>query len=259
MCRMAAYLGLEITLEDFLLNPPHSLRAQAWAPRELRYAQLNADGFGFGWFNADGQPSTYVNPAPIWNDPNLPNLAHSLYGDLWLGFVRSATAGSSVSHANTQPFSDSEILFVHNGFLQDFNARYHPAISADLSPEIATTIQGNTDSEYLFALLRQVLSDDSDMALETALAEICARVDDWSEGTTGLLNFLVSEGTRLYAVRHAVNDPCPSLYYCTDNERFPGAQLIASEPLDSSGIWQPVPEHHILILDPEEPPELIEL
>lgn len=259
MCRMAAYLGPEIVLEDFLLNPPHSLRAQARAPRELRYADLNADGFGFGWYNADGQPGIYVNPAPIWNDPNLPNLAPCLYGDLWLGFVRSATAGSSVSHANTQPFRDSELLFVHNGFLQDFNMRFHPDISADLSPEIATTIQGNTDSEYLFALLRQILSDDSDMALETALAEVCARVDDWSEDSIALLNFLVSEGTRLYAVRHAVNDPCPSLYYCTDNERFPGAQLIASEPLDSSGIWQPVPEHHILILDPEEPPELIEL
>jgi len=259
MCRMAAYLGPEITLEDFLLSPPHSLRAQARAPRELRYAQLNADGFGFGWFNTEGQPGAYVNPAPIWSDPNLPSLAHSLYGDLWLGFVRSANNGSHISHANTQPFSDTEILFVHNGFLQDFDTRCRPAISAELAPEIAAAIQGNTDSEYLFALLRHVLSDDPDMALETALAEICARVDDWSEDTTALLNFLVSEGTRLYAVRHAINDPCPSLYYCTDNERFPGAQLIASEPLDSNGIWQPVPEHLILILDPEEPPELIEL
>lgn len=259
MCRIAAYLGPEITLDDFLLNPPHSLLAQARTPRELRYAQLNADGFGFGWFNAEGQPGTYVNPAPIWNDPNLPSLAHSLYADLWLGFIRSATAGSSVNHANTQPFRDAELLFLHNGFLQDFSARFHPAISADLAPDIASSIQGNTDSEYLFALLRQVLSDDPDMALETALAEICARVDDWSEDTPALLNFLVSEGTRLYAVRHAVNDPCPSLYYSTDDECFPGAQLIASEPLDSSGIWQPVPEHHILILDPEEPPELIEL
>lgn len=259
MCRMAAYLGPEIALEDFLLHPPHSLRTQARAPRELRYSHLNADGFGFGWFNTEGRPGTYVNPAPIWNDPNLSNLAHSLYGDLWLGFVRSATTGCSASHANTQPFCDAELLFVHNGFLQDFSTRFYAGLSADLTPEIASTIRGCTDSEYLFALLRQLLGDDPDMALETALAELCARVDDWSEDTPALLNFLVSEGTRLYAVRHAVNDPCPSLYYSTDDERFPGAQLIASEPLDSTGIWQPVPEHHILILDPEEPPELIEL
>lgn len=259
MCRMAAYLGPEITLEDFLLNPPHSLRAQARAPRELRYAQLNADGFGFGWFSPDGQPSTYVNPAPIWHDPNLHPLARSLSTDLWLGFIRSATAGSPVNHANTQPFADREILFLHNGFLQDFGERFHPALNADLAPDIAAAIQGSTDSEHLFALLRQLLADDPEMAVESALAEICARVDDWSEGSPALLNFLVSEGSRLYAVRHAVNDPCPSLYYSTDDERFPGAQLIASEPLDSTGFWQPVPEHHILILDPEEPPELIEL
>lgn len=259
MCRMAAYLGPEIALGDFLLAPSRSLAVQAHDPRELRYALINADGYGFGWFDDQDRPSCYVNPAPIWHDRNLPALSRSLYADLWFGFIRAATAGSPASHANTQPFADTEILFLHNGFLSDFGLQLRSAIYAELSPEITATIQGNTDSEHLFALLRQLLSDDSDLALETALAELCAQFDSWSNGTPALLNFLVSEGSRLYAVRHACNDPCPSLYYCTDNDNFPGAQLVASEPLDESGIWQPVPEHHILILDPEEPPELIEL
>ncbi|MFO7482008.1 class II glutamine amidotransferase [Oceanibaculum nanhaiense] len=256
---MAAYLGPDISLEHFLLAPPHSLRAQARAPRESPDAQLNADGFGFGWFDRDGRPCTYVNPAPIWHDPNLPALGRGLVAPLWLGLVRSATAGSGISHANTQPFADAELLFLHNGLLRDFHDQFRPAISADLGPEPAGGIHGNTDSEYLFALLRQILAEDADLALETALAELCARVDEWSEGTPALLNFLVSENGRLYAVRHACNDSCPSLYYSTDDERFPGAQLVASEPLDETGFWQPVPEHHILILDPEEPPELMEL
>ncbi len=259
MCRMAAYLGPEIALEQFLLAPPHSLLMQARAPRELRYVSVNADGFGIGWFDPDGRPGRYVNPAPIWNDPNVAPLGRSLYADLWLGFVRAATLGGIVSHANTQPFHDAEILFLHNGFLHEFPDRFRPAISAELSPDIAGAIQGSTDSEFLFAQLRQLLADDPDLALETALAELCARVDDWSEGVPALLNLLVSEGSRLYAVRHACNDVCPSLYYTTDNERFPAGQLIASEPLDDTGIWQPVPEHHILILDPDEPPELVEL
>ncbi|VAW77744.1 hypothetical protein MNBD_GAMMA13-583, partial [hydrothermal vent metagenome] len=49
MCRIAAYLGPPITLGMLLTEPPHSLLVQGWAPRELRYAKLNADGYGFGW------------------------------------------------------------------------------------------------------------------------------------------------------------------------------------------------------------------
>ena len=259
MCRMAAYLGPEIALDQFLLKAPHSLWTQARAPHELRYAEFNADGYGFGWFDSDDLPCSYVQSTPIWHDHNLAALGRSLYADLWFGFVRAATEGHPANPANSQPFADGEILFMHNGFLRDFARQFRPALSAGLSPHIAGAIQGNTDSEYLFALLRELLVDDADLALETALAELCARVDDIADGTPALLNFLVSEGSRLYAVRHACNDNCPSLYYCTDDERFPGAQLIASEPLDDSGIWQPVPEHHILILDPDEPPELIEL
>lgn len=51
MCRLAAYLGPPITLARYLLDPPDNLVHQAWAPRELVYARLNADGFGFGWFD----------------------------------------------------------------------------------------------------------------------------------------------------------------------------------------------------------------
>ncbi|VAW79523.1 hypothetical protein MNBD_GAMMA13-168 [hydrothermal vent metagenome] len=70
---------------------------------------------------------------------------------------------------------------------------------------------------------------------------------------------VVSDGERLYAVRHAIGDACPTLYYTTDDDAFPDGQLIASEPLTESGVWQSVPEHQILILDPEEPPELLSL
>ena len=39
------------------------------------------------------------------------------------------------------------------------------------------------------------------------------------------------------------------LYYTTDDELFPGGQLLASERFTDDSFWQPVPEHHILILD----------
>ncbi|MGA7802234.1 MAG: ergothioneine biosynthesis protein EgtC [Gammaproteobacteria bacterium] len=257
MCRMAAYLGPPIALQTLLMDPPHSLIHQAWAPQELRYAKLNADGYGFGWYAVDERPAVYVSPQPIWSDPNLPHLARGLEADLWLAAVRSATPGNPVNHVNTQPFCDDEILFLHNGYVQEFALNLRPAVQRQLSAAIGAEVRGNTDSEYLFALVRQLLAEDPDLSVESALAELCTRLSDWLDNGTALLNFIVTEGSRLYAMRHAINHDCPSLYYTTDDEAFPAGQLVASEPLTQTGFWQPVPDHHILILDPDEPPELL--
>lgn len=259
MCRIAAYLGEAVALSRFLLDPPHSLETQSWSPQELVYAKLNADGFGFAWHDEDGAPAVYVNPVPIWSDPNLPHLARTLESSLWIASVRSATPGNPVSHANTQPFVDNEFLFDHNGLIDDFHGVVQQQLIDQLTPELLATVRGNTESEYLFAVLRQLLVDNPDMPVETALAELMASIADWADGHRCLLNLVVSDGERLYAVRHAIGDDCPSLYYTTDDEMFPGAQLIASERLTESSFWQSMPEHQILILDPEEPPELLPL
>lgn len=261
MCRLAGYVGPPITLEKFLLTPPHSLVVQAWKPREMHYATLNADGFGLGWYDPGELPAVYLNPMPIWSDVNLPQLGRSLNCDLWLAAVRSATPGYATSHVNLQPFSDDdELLFVHDGYITDFRRGVRPVLRQFLDPAVETGMEGNTDSEYLFALLRHLLAGDEELSVEEAVAEMMKLLDDWLEGEIpALLNIALSDGERLYAVRHAVNAECPSLYYTVDDENFPGGQLIASERLTETEFWQPVPEHHILILDPDEPPELLAL
>ena len=74
-----------------------------------------------------------------------------------------------------------------------------------------------------------------------------------------LLNIIVTDGIKLYAARHGINHECPSLYYTTDDELFPAGQVIASERLTEDDFWQPVPEHHLLIIEPDNPPELLAL
>ena len=259
MCRIAAYLGEPIALGKFLIDPPHSLQVQGWAPRELKYARLNADGYGFSWYADDEQPAVYVNPGPIWTDPNLPHLARTLVSDLWIASVRSASEGNPVNHANTQPFADEEFLFDHNGLIEEFHSQVRPRLVADLDPALLPSIRGNTESEYLFAALRQILADDPDLAVEAALAELMQRIERWVDGCRSLLTIVVSDGKRLYAVRHALGDGCPTLYYTSDDEAFPNAQLMASERMTDCSFWQIVPEHQILILDPEKPPELLSL
>ena len=259
MCRLAAYLGPAISLQQLLMQPPHSLYRQAREPKELIYAKLNADGYGFGWYSNDGQPCVYTSILPIWADSNLPHLARTLSQPLWLAEVRSATDGNPVNLANTPPFYDDSLIFLHNGLICDFHTRVRPAMAAMLSAEVAADIQGNTDSEYLFACLRQLLTDQPSVSLSDTLRRLCDLLSEWVDELPALLNMVVSAGGRLYAVRHGINHDSPSLYYSTDDDMFPGGQLIASERFNSDGYWQPVPDHHILVLDPQAPPDLVEL
>jgi glutamine amidotransferase len=259
MCRLAAYLGPRIPLKRFLLDPVHSLMEQAWQPMELTYGKLNADGFGFGWFGDDDLPATYTQGQPIWTDANLPRLARALHSDLWFGHVRGATPGMPVHQANAQPFCDDELLFAHNGFITDFALTLRPPIRQFLEPHIDAAIQGSTDSEHLFALLRHLLADDAELSIEDGLTALFELLDGWQKGQPLLLNCIVSDGERIVAARHAINHACPTLYYISDDEAFPGAQLIASERLTDSEFWQPVPENHLLILDPDQPAELLAL
>ena len=259
MCRLAAYIGPPISLAHFLLQPPHSLVRQSWEPREMTEARLNADGYGFGWFDPSGQPATFTSVMPIWGDTNLNALGASLFSPTWVANVRSATPGVAIAQANTQPFSDNEFLFLHNGYILNFAHSLRGRFRQALSPDVEAGVHGNSDSEYIFALLRNILARDLDLPLDEALLELFATLEAWLDGARALLNFVLTDGERIYAVRHALNAECPSLYFTTDDEAYPDASLVASEPLTDSKFWQPVPAHHFLILDPNQPPELLPL
>ena len=260
MCRHLAYLGPPLALRSLLLDPPHSLTEQAVSPQELVYARLNADGFGFGWFEPDGTPLNYRRADPIWQDPNLQTLAGHLYQPQWIAAIRSATPGFGGDTANAQPFACDGLLYSHNGLIRDFLPRIRRCIQQRLEPAIEEGIRGSTDSEYLFALIRQLLADDPDTSLEGALGEAFSLVAEWLGDQGALLNVIIGDGRRIVASRHAVNMDCPSLYYTTDDEAFPdGSVVIASEPLTDREAWRAVPPHHLLCVEPDTPPELLAL
>ncbi len=259
MCRLAAYVGPDISLNDFLLKPAYGLIRQSWQPREMTDAVLNADGYGFAWFAADNLPAKFTNFMPIWSDTNLESLGRSLFSDLWMANVRSATPGLITNQANTQPFIDEQLLFLHNGRIGDFGNSVRPRLRQGLAPEIEAAVQGNTDSEYLFALLRHILAQDADLPIDESLIALLNTLEDLLGEQPALLNIIVADGERIYAMRHAVRGECPSLYFTTDDDDYPEGLLVASEPLTESKFWQAVPPHHILILDPEEPPQLLAL
>jgi len=258
MCRLAAYLGPSVSLNKFLLFPSHSLVKQSWAPKEMQEAVLNADGYGLGWYSVDGKAATYKNNLPIWSDINLDSLSDSLSSSIWLANIRSATPGQDNSLANTQPFVDDDIFYLHNGYVENFIPEIRIRFHDHLKPDIQASIQGNTDSEYLFAMVRQhyklknkQLSD----CLLSAVSDLTKLIYD----KTALLNFIMSDGEKFYVIRHALNNNCPTLYYTQNDESYPDSVLVASECLTESASWQPVPEHSLLILSKNSDPEIVSL
>jgi len=122
MCRHLAYLGEAATLRSVLMDPPHSLQVQAWAPRRQRHGTLNADGFGVGWY-ADGDPvpARYRRARPIWSDPSFADLARVTRSRAVLAAVRSATPGTEAGEAAAAPYAAGRWLFSHNGALSGWN------------------------------------------------------------------------------------------------------------------------------------------
>jgi glutamine amidotransferase len=111
----------------------------------------------------------------------------------------------------------------------------------------------------LFACLRQLLLDDATLDLPGAILLLFSLLADMVTSQAALLNIIITDGVNLYAARHGINHECPSLYYTTADELFPGGQVIASERFSDDRSWQPVPEHHLLIISPGKPPELLAL
>lgn len=257
MCRLAAYLGPSIRLDRFLLEPPHSLYRQSWACREMREAVVNADGYGIGFLNGDGAALTYKSMLPVWADSNLPSLGAALSSSLWAGNVRSATPGQATGLHNTQPFTGGGLFFLHNGYLDDFEAALKTALHSRLPPELAASIEGSSDSEYLYAWMRAHEGDGA--ARMTALQKALVTLPEIISEAKALLNIIVADNRELLACRHALKAPCPSLYYCVDHAHYPEAVLVASERFDDDSAWQPVPEHHLLRLTPGCPPQELPL
>lgn len=251
MCRLLGYLGPAIALDSLLLKPPHSLMVQSYAPQELEVALLNADGFGFGWYDdaKEQEPFTYRNVLPMWNDPNVQPLCRYITTGCALSYVRSATPGQGVDMSNCQPFQSGNLLFTHNGYIKQFRETLYRPMRQLMSDRVYASIHGNTDSEHIWGLLLTALTTQPEIALEAALATALGQLLTLAAeyDTPVAANVLVSNGQKLVGSRLASHGRAPSLYWLRGAPQFPQAILVASEPL-FEGPWVPFEEHSLFTL-----------
>lgn len=248
MCRLLGYLGDPILLDSILYKPEHSLIVQSYQPREMTSGVLNADGFGLGWYhrNQDTNPFTYKNIQPIWSDINLPSISRYVESGCALAYVRSATSGQAVDLSNCQPFGSDRILFVHNGFVQNFRQTLYRQIRALFSDRTYQLINGTTDSEHIFGLFVNEFAA-ANLTLEAALQNALTTLAELAnfEQVEFSANIMIGDGHQLVASRFASKKAPPSLYWLQDDPNFPKAVIIASEPL-FVGNWHECPAQSII-------------
>jgi glutamine amidotransferase len=235
MCRHLGYLGSPVPLRNLILDPPHALVRQAWAPRDMRGGgTINADGFGVGWYPAGAEaPARYRSAMPIWTDAALPSLAATTSAGAVLAAVRSATVGMPVVETAAAPFSDGRWLFSHNGVVRGWPSAM-AGLAAEIPVEDLLTLDAPTDSAALWALVRAKLRSGEPAA--KAVATVVGEVAAAAPGSR--LNLLLTDGAQLIAT---------TLGHALSVRARPGSVLIASEPLDAHPAWHPVPDGHLVV------------
>lgn len=239
MCRLIAYQGQPIFLEELIAKPQHSLVRQALRA-EQAHTVTNGDGFGIGWYGDREEPGVYREVMPAWSDENLLALAATVRSRLFFAHVRAATAGG-IARSNCHPFRVGRWLFMHNGQIGGY-ARVRRALEARLPDALYAQRRGATDSELIFLL--SLARIDAGEAPASAVQQVFdSTVKLMSErGVTEPLRFAaaLSDGRRLWAFRLSSDANPPTLYRC----RLPHGTVVASEPLrregDDSTEWLPL-------------------
>ncbi|MEQ3553562.1 ergothioneine biosynthesis protein EgtC [Pseudonocardia nematodicida] len=239
MCRHLAYLGPARTLAATLLDPPHGLLAQSYAPADMRGGgTINADGFGAGWYPAPGAgPVRVRSEKPLWTDTSFAALAGATASGAVLAAVRSATVGMPVTATAAAPFADGRWLFSHNGVVRGWPGSMVKAASA-LPVEDLMTLDAPTDAAVLWALVRARLRAGDEPA--RVLSDVCELLERDAPGSR--LNLLLTDGATIWATawRHALA------------VRSVGAETtVASEPTSPSlPDWTRVSDRHLVVARP---------
>jgi len=255
MCRWMAWMGQSVLIDELLFKTQHGIVDQSLHSR-MGAEPTNGDGFGLGWYGAGEGPAVYHSVAPAWGDQNLRELAAHIESPLFLAHVRAAI-GSPIQETNCHPFRRGRWLFVHNGYIAEFDLLRRDLMLA-IDPAQFAEVHGSTDTEVVFHLAVTLgLESDPIGALERTVGLIEAVAREHGVGAPVQGTFGVSDGECLWAVRYATEGPARSLFASTeaetlkrlhpDNPRLQrfreGDRVIVSEPFaDLPGAWQEIPE-----------------
>ena len=277
MCRFIAYLGKPIIVDELLLKPANSLVHQSYSAGEMPEI-LNGDGFGLGWYahHISERPGLFRSITPAWNNSNLLYNASLIQTDCLFAHIRAASEGV-ISESNTHPFHYEQFLMMHNGIVQGFPLIKRKLLSL-LNDELFLWIRGQTDTEHIFALFMQHVSEMKGSAPSLGEEQIkqCyqktfdvvqqLKTEAGIGDSVSTFNMMATDGFRIFGTRYSSNpdEQSRTLYYASGN-RFEceegvsrmvrddsddKAVLIVSEKLSqNTEEWIAIPNNHFIAVN----------
>jgi predicted glutamine amidotransferase len=270
MCRFLAYRGKEISLYDLLYQPENSLIHQSANPKESLDPH-HGDGFGVSWYplpdSSDPTPSLYRDILPAWNSESLKSISKNVSSQMIFAHVRAATSGH-VQLSNCHPFVVGTYSFMHNGAIDNFRNKRR-AMMVELNDSFFNMIEGNTDSEVVFAFFlqqlprdRQPVPDDYVKGMNETIAFVQRHLNP---GESARLNLVFTDGQVMVVTRTAIPEGtfANSLYIAKDRElvikgrdtlikktKTPGtgADIVSSERFCDSRDFEEVPPNTVIVL-----------
>jgi gamma-glutamyl hercynylcysteine S-oxide hydrolase len=216
VCRHLAWLGAPRSLGELILEPPHGLLVQSYAPRRQRHGLMNADGWGVGFYaESRPEPARWRSSRPLWGDASFGSVAPVISSGCVLAAVRSATAGMPADETAAAPFQSGRWLLSHNGVADRAVLGPHPAAESVCDSALLAA--------HLFEFGPQRLGE---------FVTWLGRRDPGAR-----LNLLLTDGQRALATRWG-----DSLSVLAADEGV----VVASEPYDDDPRWADVPEHHLV-------------
>ncbi len=200
MCRLLGLIAnREVDLTFSLLEGAKTLRSMS---------VKNADGWGLGWYEG-GRPRVIKEPRSADGSRPFQEVAIEGRARIFVGHVRRATTGDP--HVdNCHPFQHDSWLFAHNGSVD------RDSLIGRLDEEQGGAIRGQTDSEVYFHWILQSIAGSG--SVQDGILNAVKLAGEVPH--TGL-NFLLSDGTSLYAFRGASTNP--SYYSLSYLRRNPNA------------------------------------
>jgi glutamine amidotransferase len=214
VCRILAYVGDPLALDEPLFGADRALVRQAVDPRLM--SRLNLGGFGLvAWDGTSAEPerpfSYRTEHLPVY-DRNLKALAEKVRATAVLAHVRGVVydPGEVVGPHNVHPFQFDgiSIAMAQNGDLYDFGRMRYDLVE-HITPDLARRIEGTTDTEWLYALVLSQLEDPSGpvdaataaVAIERALEIVREARAHHGIAIQSPVNLVVSDGHWLIATR----------------------------------------------------------
>ena len=248
MCRLLATASLEPRTVADILGADQQAVFQDMA-------RMHEDGWGHAWIDAHGRVESVRFAESGVNHAGLAGSLTAHSSTAHLVHLRLATDGLACVPTNTHPFFADGMAFGHNG-----SAMPVELMDDLLRPDVAATIEGDTDSERYFAVIRSRLVDgmELELAVLTALRQLRERYPVTS------LNGLLLTPTQLVAIHASAEVPIPwhefaaragrvpeahdERYYRMHLRRRAGSIAIASSGMDVSD-WSELPPESVTFVD----------